>query len=95
MVLKLRNMRLGVTALSFIGKLDLEPKYGSIQLHNVNAFISNNPLGPEFSAFGKILFGSIGLDFNYLTAEMDALQAEGILQKTKESLENIANNSYF
>ncbi|HMQ50118.1 MAG TPA: condensation domain-containing protein, partial [Saprospiraceae bacterium] len=69
MVLKLRNMRLGVAALSFIGKLDLEARYGSIQLHNVNAFISNNPLGAEFSAFGKILFGSVGVDFNYLTSK--------------------------
>jgi NRPS condensation-like uncharacterized protein len=94
MVLKLRNMRLGVAALSFIGKLDLESQYGSIQLHNVNAFISNNPLGPEFSAFGKILFGSIGIDFNYLPAEMDAQQAEKILKEIKENLEEIANVPY-
>ncbi|WP_425635864.1 condensation domain-containing protein [Algoriphagus yeomjeoni] len=91
MVLKLKNMRLGLVALSFIGKLDLEPQYGSIHLNNVNAFISNNPLGPEFSAFGKILFGSIGLDFNYLTAEMDAQLAETILKEIKETLEEIAN----
>ncbi|SIO02068.1 condensation domain-containing protein [Algoriphagus halophilus] len=94
MVLKLKNMRLGVAALSFIGKLDLESNYGSIQLHNVNAFISNNPLGPEFSAFGKILFGSISLDFNYLTAEMEAHQAEKIMEEIKENLEEIANAPY-
>jgi NRPS condensation-like uncharacterized protein len=94
MVLKLKNMRLGVAALSFIGKLDLESHYGSIQLHNVNAFISNNPLGPEFSAFGKILFGSISIDFNYLIAEMEAQQAEKILKEIKENLEEIANLPY-
>lgn len=94
MVLKLRNMRLGVAALSFIGKLDLESQYGSIRLHNVNAFISNNPLGPEFSAFGKILFGSIGIDFNYLIDEMDTQQAEKIMKEIKENLEEIANVPY-
>jgi NRPS condensation-like uncharacterized protein len=94
MILKLRNMRLGVAALSFIGKLDLQPQYGSIQLHNVNAVISNNPLGAEFSAFGKVLFGSIGLDFNYLTAEMDVQKAENIVKEVKETLEEMAHLPY-
>lgn len=29
-------------------------------LNNVMAFITNNRFGPEFSAFGKVLFVSIG-----------------------------------
>ncbi len=90
MALRLQNMRLGVTALSFIGKLELEPAYGPIRLDNVMAFITNNCFGPEFSAFGKILFGSIGLDFNYLTAEMSEAQAGLIVKEIREILENMA-----
>jgi NRPS condensation-like uncharacterized protein len=94
MTLKLQNQRLGTSALSFIGKLDLEPQYGSIRLHNVTAFITNNRFGPELSAFGKVLFGSIGLDFTYLTAETDAGQAEQMVNEIKEKLEEMAKEPY-
>ncbi|MEZ4886754.1 MAG: condensation domain-containing protein [Chitinophagales bacterium] len=91
MTLALKKMRLGVSALSFIGKLDLQPQYGAIQLQNVQAFITNNQFGPDFSAFGKILFGGIGMDFTYLTAEMDETQAQQIVTEIKEKLEEMAN----
>lgn len=94
MVTRLQNTRLGLTALSFIGVLDLLPRYGSIELHDVNAFITNNRLGPEFSAFGKILFGSIGLDFTYLTAEMEEAQAQKIMREIKKILEEMAELPY-
>jgi NRPS condensation-like uncharacterized protein len=91
MIFKLKNVRLGVSALSFIGKLDLEKQYGSIQLKNVTAFITNNRFGADFSAFGKILFGSIGLDFTYLKEEFSGEQAEKIVSEIKEVLIKIAN----
>ncbi len=91
MVMKMRNMRLGVSALSFIGVLKLEPQYGEINLLDVKAFISNNQLGPEFSAFGKILFGCIGLDFTYLTAEISKEKAKQMALEIKEFLIKIAN----
>jgi NRPS condensation-like uncharacterized protein len=91
MALRLKNQRLSVSALSFIGKLDLEPHYGPISLHNVMAFITNNRFGPEFSAFGKVLFGSIGLDFTYLTAETEATLARQMMEDIRENLEDMAN----
>lgn len=91
MALSLGKIRLGVSALSFIGKLDLEPTYGAIQLMDVEAYITNNRFGPEFSAFGKILFGRISLDFTYLTAEWSPQQAQQIADRTKDLLENMAN----
>lgn len=94
MVVRLQNTRLGLSALSFIGVLDLLPRYGTIELHDVKAFITNNRLGPEFSAFGKILFGSIGLDFTYLTAEMEEPQAQKIIQEIKKILEKLAELPY-
>jgi len=93
MALSLRKIRLGVSALSFIGKLDLAPQYGEIQLQNVEAYITNNRFGPEFSAFGKILFGRIGLDFTYLPEEISPIQAQQIADEIQQGLENIANKS--
>jgi hypothetical protein len=83
------QMRLGNTALSFIGKLDLQPNYGPIQLEGVQAFITNNRLGPEFSGFGKILFGRIELDFTYMPAEMDAPVARAIVRDIETLLKEI------
>ena len=86
LALLLRSMRLSNTALSFMGKLDLQPKYGPIQLLGVEAYITNNRFGPEFSGFGKILFGRIGLDFTYLVDETSHAEAEKILFDMKKSL---------
>lgn len=90
LTLRMANTRLGVSALSFMGKLDLAPAYGSIRLTNVMAFITNNRYGPEIAAFGKLLHGRIGLDFTYLIAEMDAAQAKQIIDDVKVKLENLA-----
>jgi hypothetical protein len=94
MALGLKNQRLSISALSFLGKLDLEPQYGPVQLLDVKAFITNNRFGPEFSAFAKILFGSIGLDFTCLTAETDIAQARLIVEDVRENLEKLANLPY-
>jgi hypothetical protein len=93
MTLLLRNTRLGVSGLSFIGTLDLEPQFGPIRLHHVEAFITNNCLGPEFSAFGKVLFGCVSLDFTYLSSEIAPEQARQIVEKIKEVLENMSTAS--
>lgn len=94
MVLRLKNQRLGVSALSFIGKLELDPQYGRIGLKHVSAFITNNRFGPEFSAFGKILFGAISLDFTYLTAEVSPGRAQAMAEEIREALERIADSPY-
>ncbi|HMQ89522.1 MAG TPA: hypothetical protein PKB07_18120 [Flavilitoribacter sp.] len=94
MVLRLKNQRLGVSALSFIGKLDLDQQYGPIGLKHVSAFITNNRFGPEFSAFGKILFGAISLDFTYLTAETGPDLAQEMAEEIRAALENMADSPY-
>lgn len=86
----LKNSRLGISAISFIGKLDLQPEYGPIKLKRVRAFITNNQYGPELSAFGKILFGKISLDFTYLSAETDTAQAEAMIAEIRQMLEKLA-----
>jgi hypothetical protein len=87
-----KNSRLGISALSYIDQLDLEPQYGSLRLGDVQAFITNNPLGPEFAAFGKILFGRIGLDFTYLEAETTSEQAKMMVTDIENILTRFAEN---
>ena len=89
-ILRFQNMRLGLSGLSFIGKLDLQSTYNTIQLQRVNAYINSNRLGPVFSAFGKVLFGTIGLDFTYMPSEVDPEKAAQIAHSVKKSLEEIA-----
>lgn len=84
--LKTKTARLGVSALSYIGNLDLASRYGHFLLEDVNAFISNNRYGPEFSAFGKILHGRLGLDFNYLSSETSDDQANKIVDDFEQIL---------
>ena len=78
--------RMGVSALSFIGDLRLGRRYGEVDLLDVQAYISNNRLGPEFSGFGKILFGRIGLDFCALESETTPEKARKIISDTRELL---------
>jgi hypothetical protein len=91
MAFRMHNSRLGVSGISYIGKLNLEPQYGAVQLKHVEAYITNNRLGPEISAFGKVLFGRIGLDFTYLSSEMSPEQAQQIVEAIKGMLEKMAN----
>lgn len=88
--LRMKNMRLGTSALSFIGKLDLERQYGAYPLEDVKAFITNNQFGPEFSGFGKMMFGRIELDFTYLSSEMTKEEAEALVAAIRDTLENVA-----
>lgn len=86
----LKTSRLGIGAISFIGRLDLQPAYDQVQLKHVRAFITNNQYGPEFSAFGKILFGCISLDLTYLTAETSMEQAARMVEEIRRQLKNLA-----
>ncbi|MCB0841522.1 MAG: hypothetical protein KDD99_32855, partial [Bacteroidetes bacterium] len=64
---------------------------GSVELNDVNAFITNNQFGPELSAFGKIFRGQLGLDFTYLSSELEDAKAREIVMNIQETLEKIAN----
>ncbi|PHN07752.1 condensation domain-containing protein [Flavilitoribacter nigricans] len=86
----LKNSRLGIGAISFIGKLDLQESYGPVNLRHVRAFITNNQYGPELSAFGKVLFGSISLDFTYLTAETTHEKAAEMVEEIRQQLVKLA-----
>jgi hypothetical protein len=69
------SARLGHTALSYTGVVPLKSSYGPLQINAIHAFITNNRLGAELTAFGKIFSGKLSLDLNYLTAETSQSEA--------------------
>jgi len=83
LTLKMNSSRMALSALSFIGLLDLGPDYGTLRLLDVQAYITNNRLGPEFTGFGKILHGKIGLDFCALADETTPDEALQIIDEVK------------
>lgn len=90
LALRIRRGRIANAALSFLGKLNLEPRYGSTELDDVHAFITNNVVGPELSGFGKVLFGRIELDLTYLASEISESTARELLSEIEVSLSSLA-----
>lgn len=86
--LGLASQRLGVTALSYAGPIVLRPRYGPVSLRGIHGFISNNPLGAEFTAFGKIFNKCLELDIQYLEEDMPPEEARQIALRVKELLTN-------
>jgi NRPS condensation-like uncharacterized protein len=87
------DSRLGTTALSYAGPVNLNPKYGNIQLNDVHGFITNNRQGPEISGFGKIFSGRLCLDMNFLTFETPKEKATLILEEIRLLILNSINEN--
>ena len=90
LALRFRLSRMANTAVSFLGKLNLEPSYGDMELLDVHAFITNNVVGPELSGFAKVLFGRIELDLTYLSSEISESTARELLSAIEVSLRKLA-----
>ena len=93
MTLRLRNQRLGATALSYAGPLPLQPTYGDIRVLDIHGYISNNPFGASFTAFGKLFDGRLSLDLQYLTEEMSREEASAIAARVRELLLQVAQTN--
>ena len=79
MMLSRRTMRLGMTALSYVGPIKLSTTYGAIKVRGLSGFVANNVLGPELAAFGSIQDNRLTMDFLYLDADMNADEAQAIV----------------
>jgi hypothetical protein len=75
--------RLGATALSYGGPIKLKTQYGNTMLTNIHGFITNNCLGSELSGFGKICFGRLSLDINFMPAEISREKATRMAEEIK------------
>jgi len=91
MLLLRGGARMSSSALSFLGKLDLRPRYGDTQLYEVHAFITNNVVGPELSGFGKVFLGRIELDLTYLSSEISETTANELLSEIEVLLRDLSS----
>lgn len=80
------SMRMGNTALSFTGPLELEENYGKTGVRRVHAFVSNFGLGPEFAAQARVFRGELIWDIIYMVDDMDQQTAERLCEDIFELL---------
>lgn len=78
MTIRFQPDRMAHAALSYAGPLEIEPAFGDTRLADIHAFIANNYLGPEYSAFARILFGELAWDIVYLDSDLDEAMAQTI-----------------
>jgi NRPS condensation-like uncharacterized protein len=87
MMLALKSMRMGTTALSYTSGLDVLEHYGETKVHALHGFISNIDLGPEFSAQVSLFNDMLIWDMVYLDQEMSHAEAEQIANEIRAILE--------
>jgi hypothetical protein len=90
MILGLKTLRMGATALSYSGPTDMPVSYGSFEVVGLHAFTANMTLGPEYSALVRLFLGELKWDIMYLDSDMDAAGAQMIAREMQAILEGAA-----
>jgi hypothetical protein len=78
MFIRFKNVRMGTTALSYPGVTKIEPSYGETRVKDLHGFVSNFPIGPEYTASARIFNQQLWLDIVYLDSDMDRAKAKEI-----------------
>jgi hypothetical protein len=80
-LLRQDSVRMGNTALSYTGPMLLDPDPGPERVVGLHAFVSNFPLGPEYTAQVRWLRGQLQWDVVFLDSDMDRPLAESVLDE--------------
>ena len=86
-LLGLKSMRMGATALSYTSGSDVLNQYGETKVRALHGFVSNIDLGPEFSAQVSLFNDGLIWDMVYLDQDMDRAEAEEIAGEIRAVLE--------
>lgn len=86
LILNQTSMRMGHTALSFGGAINLSAAYGNLSPTGLHAFTSNFHIGPEFSGMARLFQNRLFIDYLYLSGDMDRDEAETIAQTVTQLL---------
>ncbi len=81
MMLGQNRFRMGHTAMSYTGEVNLPTDYDGIHLNGLHAFVSNFVLGPEYTAQVRLFDKRLWWDFVYLDCDMDASLAENLARE--------------
>ncbi len=90
MIVRMKKMRMGTTALSYAGPISIDRAYGSIRVRGLHAFTANMPIGPEFSALARYFLGEVWLDLLYIDTDMDSQMAGRIAEEMRGILTQAA-----
>ncbi len=91
MVLRWKKIRLGMSAMSYSGPVDLPLHSGAFELLGLNGFISNNRFGPVFAGQARIFRERLCLDLLYLDSDMDEKKAMEIRSALREELVDVGS----
>lgn len=89
LMLHQRRQRMGTTALSYTGGINLETVRGpggELEVGAIHSFVSNFTHGPEYTAQARIHCRRLIWDIVYLDADMTPAEAEAIAAKMKTRL---------
>ncbi len=90
MIIRSKSMRMGTVALSYPGTIELPTSYGKIQILGTRGYISNFPLGPEYTAALRYYNKEFWWDILYLDSDMDHTEASHIAEEIQTSLSDAA-----
>ncbi len=91
MIVAMKSMRMGATALSYAGPMAVDLEYGSIHVRGLHAFTANLTIGPECSALARYFLGEIWLDLLYIDTDMDSAMAQRIAEEMRQILTEAAS----
>ena len=90
-MLRFKSFRMGNTAVSYIGQINIKPSYGNIKINHIHVFSSNFVLGPEYTAQIRLFKDRFYWDILYLDSDMDEDKAKIIADEIKEVLKKFCS----
>jgi hypothetical protein len=87
MIIRLKSMRMGTTALSYQGSIKLPSSFGRTRVTGIRGYISNFSLGPLYTAAVRLFNKEFLWDILYLDSDMDLSQAQSIANEILGTLE--------
>ena len=78
MVFSQKSYRMGTIALSYTGPTPLTTSLEELKVRQLHAFVSNFPIGPEFSGQARLFRGRLWIDLLYLDSDMSDDEAKAI-----------------
>lgn len=87
MIIRLKSMRMGTTALSYQGSVKLPSSFGRTRVTGIRGYISNFSLGPLYTAAVRLFNKEFLWDILYLDSDMDLSLAQSIADEILDTLE--------
>ena len=81
--------RMTTTAVSYTGAAALPKAVGSFEVRELHAFVSNFPVGPQYTGQLRLFRGRLWLDLLYLDSDMSESEATTIAETMRQLLVDV------